>query len=239
MRQPASAKTAAPTRGKQQTTIIIAAVVVVAVIAVGALILLSGQTQASATDYSTIPQSRAADGGFVLGDPDAPITIVEFADYACPSCQQYKGAMDRLVSEYVATGQAKFEFRVFPTAGGALTDFAGRIAECIADAQPGSYWQVHDTFYQLAMSGQYSDQMGRIVAERMGLDYSQILDCAGRADQVDTDTALGRRLGVSGTPAVMVRYGNSEPTFVSVGGATYDRGSVPFEALAQVIEDAQ
>src|SRR4051794_33993937 len=40
--------------------------------------------------YSDIPQSRTEDGAFVLGDPDAPITIIEFLDWGCPHCQAYK-----------------------------------------------------------------------------------------------------------------------------------------------------
>ncbi len=242
LRPPARAAAPAPgaaKRKQQSTLIIIAAVVVVAIIAVGALILLSGQTQTSGINFSTVPQSRAEDGGFVLGNPDAPITLVEFADYGCPHCQAYKETMDRFVSDYVLTGQAKFEFRVFPTAGGALTEFAGRVVQCVADAKPGSYWQVHEVFYDLAMSGRYSDQMGRTVAERMGVDYTQILNCTGSADQVQTDVALGRRVGVTGTPAVLVRYGDSEPTYITLNGQTYDRGSVPYEVLQQVVAQAQ
>jgi protein-disulfide isomerase len=38
--------------------------------------------------FARLPQTRTADGGFVVGAADAPITIVEFADYACPHCQE-------------------------------------------------------------------------------------------------------------------------------------------------------
>src|SRR5688572_1885482 len=44
--------------------------------------------------YADIPFSRTVDGAPVLGDPDAPITIVEFADFACPPCQRYQPTME-------------------------------------------------------------------------------------------------------------------------------------------------
>ena len=208
---------------------------VVAVIAVIVLIAVSGQTTATSIDFASIPQSRTEDGAYVLGNPDAPVTIVEFADFACPHCQEYRHTMDQFIREQVVPGNAKFEFRLFPTTGGAMSEFAGRVAQCAEDQETGSFWRAYDLFYQLAESGQYSDQMGRIVAERLGLDYSQILNCTSGATQVTTDVALGRRVGVSGTPAVLIRYGNSEPVFVNFGGQTYNSGGVPYQVLAQVV----
>ncbi|MGQ9910017.1 MAG: thioredoxin domain-containing protein [Candidatus Flexifilum sp.] len=66
---------------------------------------------------ASLPQSRTPDGGFVLGDPDAPITIIEFADWACPHCQDYHTTISALIADQVAAGRAAFEFRILPTAG--------------------------------------------------------------------------------------------------------------------------
>ncbi len=221
---------------KRQQVIIISSVVIVAVIAVVALIALSGQSTASAVDFASIPQSRTEDGAYVLGNPDANVTIVEFADFACPHCQEYRHTMDQFIQEQVATGNAKFEFRIFPTTGGAMSEFAGRVGECAENQQAGSFWRAYDIFYQLAESGQYNDQMGRTVANQLGLDYSRILDCTSSATQPATDLALGRRVGVGGTPAVMIRYGNGDPTFINYGGRTYNSGGVPYDVLAQVVQ---
>ena len=220
---------------KRQQVIIISSIVVIAVIAAIVLIAVSGQTTASTIDFASIPQSRTEDGAYVLGNADAPVTIVEFADFACPHCQEYRHTMDQFIQEQVATGNAKFEFRLFPTTGGAMTEFAGRVAQCAEDQEAGSFWRAYDLFYQLAESGQYSDQMGRIVAERLDLDYSQILNCTSSANQVTTDVALGRRVGVGGTPAVLIRYGNGDPVFINFGGQTYNSGGVPYQVLAQVV----
>lgn len=221
---------------KRQQVIIISSIVVVAVIAAIVLILASGQTTASEVDFASLPQSRTEDGGYVLGNPDAPVTIVEFADFACPHCQQYRHTMDQFIREQVATGNARFEFRFFPTTGGAMTEFAGRVAQCAEEQQEGAFWEAYDVFFQLAESGQYNDQMGRTVSDRLELDYSQILNCTSTATQPATDLALGRRVGVTGTPAVLVRYGDAEPTYINIGGRTYNSGGVPYDVLAQVVQ---
>src|SRR5262249_43482071 len=100
---------------------------VVAIIAAIALILISnnqtGGGNISASDFNSMPQQRLSDGGFVVGNPDAAVTIVEFADYACPHCQEYKPTIDQFINNYVKTGKAKFELRIFPTAGGQTTAF--------------------------------------------------------------------------------------------------------------------
>jgi protein-disulfide isomerase len=224
---------------KQQQTMIIAVVVVIAIAAVGALIMISGRTTASGIDFTTMQTTRLDDGGFVLGDPNAKVTIIEFADYGCPHCQEYKATIDEFIKNYVQTGKAKFEFRIFPTAGGQLTEFAGRIAECIDEAKPGSFWQVGERYYAFGTNGQYSDQIGHRVVDELGLDYSRILTCANNSTRVETDVALGEQIGVNGTPAVAVRYGDGEPTWIQMGGQTYSRGAVPYQVLAAVVDQNQ
>src|SRR5689334_6670070 len=54
--------------------------------------------------YAAIPHSRTADGAFVLGDPNAPVSIIVFEDFTCPACQNYKPTMDSFVQNFVVTG---------------------------------------------------------------------------------------------------------------------------------------
>ena len=188
--------------------------------------------------YADIPQSRGEDGAFILGDPDAPVTIIEFLDFGCPHCQAYKPTIDTFIDEYVATGQAQYEVRLFPTAGGDLTVFAGRLAECADDARPGSFWSAYDTFFTLGIYGSYKDQLGQVMADNLRLDYASLLDCVQTAEQIATDVEYGLALGVNGTPAVLVRFGDDDATYITLDGQSYDRGGVPIEVLAQVVEQA-
>lgn len=223
-------------RPASNQTIVIVGVVIVAAIALIVFIALSGQSRAEEVNYSAIPQSRGSDGAFILGDPNAPVTIIEFADFACPHCQDYHPVITRFINDFVVPGYAQFEYRTFPTSGGDLTVFAGRVQECADEQRPGAFWDGYKLFYEMASSFNYTQDIGRVLAQREGLNYSDLLACvtriSGGQSQVQTDIAFGRSNNVSGTPAVMARIGNGRPQFITFGGVTYNRGPVPYEALA-------
>jgi protein-disulfide isomerase len=229
---------ASPAR-QQRQLLIIGAIVVVAVVAVIAAIALSGTLSSSEIDYSAIPQSRTEDGAYVLGSPDAPVTIIEFADFACPHCQDYHGTVQQFIKDYVQTGKAKFEYRSFPTAGGALTDFASRVLECADNESPGAFWKGYKLFYDLAMTARFTDDIGRVAAREFGLNYADVLDCTNTAQQVRTDVNFGTSMGVSGTPAVMMRVNDGDAQWITYNGVTYSRGSVPGNVLAAVVDSYQ
>jgi protein-disulfide isomerase len=107
------------TQLKQNRPLLIVAVVaVVAVVAivVWQLLAVAPSDSSPFARYTAIPQNRLEDGGFVLGNPEAPITVIEFADFACPHCQEYSPAIHDLIDEFVATGKAKLEYRMFISA---------------------------------------------------------------------------------------------------------------------------
>lgn len=189
-------------------------------------------------DFGDIPQSRGEDGAFILGDPNAPVTIIEFADFACPHCQNYKPTMDQFIEEYVRPGFARFEFRTYPTAGGQLTYFAGLIAECAEEQVPGGFWAAHEYFYMLSSAGRFNERLGENLANEYDLDYEALLTCAETAEQVTTDIMFGQKNSVGGTPAVLVRYGDNPAEVIVVDGVRYDRGGVPYEILERVVMDA-
>lgn len=223
---------------RRNLAIITVIVVVAALAAVAVILISSNSTSAAGRDYSNIPQSRTEDGGFVLGNPDAPITIVEFADFTCPHCQEYAETIHRFIDEFVATGKAKLEYRMFPIVHPQYAPFTAQLAECAEQLKPGSFWNAHDFIFQLSGAGRY-DAMGRLVAERFGLEYSELLDCAGSARQFTTDMNLGRTVGVQGTPAVLVRYGDGPLSWITLNGQTYNRGGVAYSVLSDVVQSVQ
>lgn len=199
---------------KQQNPLVLIVIAAVAItIAVVAIIISSRSPGAVAAkvDYATIPQSRTEDGGFVLGNPSAPITIVAFEDFLCPHCQAYKSTVNELIEKYVVTGLAKFEYRMLPAVDPTFSVLAAKFAECADTIQPGSFWTAHDILFEIASSQRFNSQAARTFAERMEMSYSNLLECSDSATQVEKDMALANRLGVTGTPTVMIRYGNGEP----------------------------
>ncbi len=185
--------------------------------------------------FASLPQTRLDDGGFVVGEPTAPITIIEFADYACPHCQDYRPVIDQVIEDSVATGQAKYELRIFPTAGREHTYYVGQLVECAEEQRAGAFWQSYELLYDYATSGKYDDQIASRLAADLDLNEKELTTCAKTATQIDTDIALAQSLQVTGTPAVMVRVGDGDPHFITFNDRTYSAGGVPYDVLEHVI----
>jgi len=218
----------------KQTMMIIGGVVAAAIVVAAVFIIISSQSSLStaSVDYSEIPQERLADGGFVLGDPDAPITVVAFEDFLCPHCQRYKSTTEQFVEQYVATGLARFEYRFLPAVDATYSPQSAKLAECADELKPGSFWTAHDVLFDIASSVRFNESSARTFAERMDIPYVDILECLPDANQVNIDTALADQLGASGTPTIMVRYGDSRPQFSQFGQQP------TFEQLGILVETA-
>lgn len=189
--------------------------------------------------FAGLPYERLADGAFVIGQPDAPITVIEFADFACPHCQNYRPVIDQMIRDYVVTGIARFELRIYPTAGGELTYRVGQLLECADNLAPGAFWQSYELMYGIATVGGYSQNVAKVLADEFDISHPQLTACADKAaKQIDKDIAYAELHGVTGTPAVMVREGAGAARFITAGGREYSAGGVPLEVLATVIENA-
>ena len=55
--------------------------------------------------------TKTPEGGFLMGNPDAPVKLIEFGSMTCPHCADFAADTDELVNDYVKTGQVSFEFR--------------------------------------------------------------------------------------------------------------------------------
>jgi protein-disulfide isomerase len=197
------------------------------------------QDQEGVTDYfaryAGIPTARLEDGGFVLGDPEAPITIVEFADFLCPHCQTYQETAHQFIEEYVATGKARFEYRLFPVVDPTYSAYGAALAECADEQIEGAFWPAHDLLYELGAAREIGPDSAATVAEALGLEQVELTLCAEQADQYVTDQAVGNAVGVSGTPATRVRLENGELAIVSILGNSLPSGGVPFNMLELIM----
>jgi protein-disulfide isomerase len=204
-------------RDRQQMLLlgVIVAAVVVAVIA----IVLSGSAlnpNAVAIDYSKIPQGRTEDGAFILGDPNAPVTVIAFEDFLCPHCQDYQGTIKKFIKEQVMTGKARFEYRFLPAIDPTYSFLMANLAECSEILRPGSFWDAHDKLFDINSRARFGTGTAKAFSDAMGLDYSKLLDCTTEdAGQIDVDRAWGDSMGVTGTPTVFIKYGNNDPVLQS------------------------
>jgi len=205
--------------GNQQT-LVIAIIGIAVVVAVLFIIVSLGGTRATFGEsyFADIPV-EAFEGGYIIGNPDAAVTIVEFADYLCSHCQEYKPDMDKFIESHVATGLARVEFRLLPTAGGETTVYAGNLAYCAAEE--GKHWgAITEIMYELAQTGQLSRSPASAFSEKIGVDVDKLLRCAQRASFVSDDRQLATSVGATATPTVMYRL--NEGSLLPVSDRSYN-----------------
>jgi len=175
----------------------------------------------------------------VMGQTNAPVTIVAFSDFSCPYCAAASGDSPELVAtmksrspswtppvpgiidDYVKTGKAKLVFKYFP--GHGTGQEAMKLAWC-ANEQ-GKFWDVHNLFFANQNQITNVTKLKELVAQT-GTDMTALETCyaSGKYDsKLNSDIAAGQAAGVSGTP-----------TFIVNGKAVV--GAVPFSDIKQVID---
>ena len=185
--------------------------------------------------YAGLTTFRRADGGFVLGDADAPLTIVLFEDFLCGHCQMYQDTLHLFIETHVAAGLAQFEYRFFPVVHPQHSNATAALAECVGWLEPGKFWDAHDLLFQFAAAGSL-DNLSEKLAKLLDLDGAALDDCQARAMQYLIDIPLGQASGVNGTPATRARVDNGELDLVYAGGRPLDRGGLPYEILTALAE---
>ena len=146
--------------------------------------------------------------GRILGDPDAPVTIVEYADFQCPVCKRAAtNLIPQIEADYVADGLVKIEYRYFPFLGQESWDAAQAAA---AAEEQGRFWEYYAALYNAQgreNGGAFSYDRLLALAEEIGLDMEQFDETLASnvslaSIQVESDAARDR--GVSSTPTFYV-----------------------------------
>lgn len=165
------------------------------------------QAQAAQPQPPSGPVEIPIADAYAIGDPNAPVTIVEYTDYQCPFCSRhFTQTFSQLKEDYIDTGLVYYVFKDFPlTQIHPQAMLAANAARC-AGAQD-AYLAMHDALFanQDAWSGRSdADTLFNQYAAEMGLDEAQFATCLAETtyqDQVVADLNEGSSFGVSGTPA--------------------------------------
>jgi protein-disulfide isomerase len=158
----------------------------------------------------------------ILGADDAPITIVEFADFQCPFCQRhFLETYPLLVENY--GDQIRFVYKDYPLTSIHPEAIPSALAAKCAQEQD-KFWEFHDLLYSGRL--ELGDEAYLTYAEELELDMAGFQACYDEArytEAVQADYNFGAQLGV-----------NSTPTFFINGIAVV--GAQPFSVFAQVID---
>ena len=191
------------------------------------------QTDSTESSFSLI--NLIEQGSPFLGDPSAPISIIDFSDFQCHLCARYVKNTEPLINEtYIQTGKVVLVFKHLPNRG---FDSMGAhlAAQCTNDQ--GKFWQFHKLLYenQQAIDSGWADidNLKKFASQIPGLDIGQFDSCFDSQmfkEFIDNDVELANSQGFIDTPSFIVVNSNdgSDPEII--------RGAQPFPAFQSVIE---
>lgn len=195
-------------------------------------------TQVQPPSPPTQPVRISADDDPVRGDPNAPISIIEFSDFQCPFCARFHvQTLPSLLEEYIDTGKVKLVYRDFPIQSIHPNALPAAVAAECANEQ-GKYWEYHDALFEKQSSWARQDSNSAILtftqyAQDIDLEMEQFNSCLSTGkylQEVQKDLNDGRDYDITGTPGFFI--GNDEIGFVKLNGAQ------PFDSFKRII-DAQ
>ena len=217
-------------REEKNSWMLPASIVCAALMISGAFIYSTGAKQATQKSVDQKPVVTAppiTDRDVVLGNADAPMTIIEYGDFQCPGCVAFFMAGEPLIKkELIETGKAKLVFRPFPIVDqivGKGTESIDAAMALLCAQDQGKFWEMHEGLYtaeandEKAVSragsgssegnGNLNKPLFMKIAKEIGTNTTAFASCYdSRAHKADIDeiTQQGHAAGVQGTPSIFV-----------------------------------
>lgn len=178
----------------------------------------------------------SAKGVAALGEPSAPVTIVEFSDYQCPFCARHAlTTFARLRSEFINHGIVRYIIRDLPLSIHSHAVTLALAARCVAADQPTRYWQFRDSLFTMQRSLAV-DSLPRL-ASAIGVPPENLTRCLEQnrfSRDIARDAEEAQRAGLNATPTFVIGHRIAGD---SVEGVVID-GAYPFSDFASAIQHA-
>ena len=164
------------------------------------------------TNSSLLTTSNLIDGGSpIMGNSNAPITILEWGDYQCTFCYKFhQNTLNIIQEDFINAGKVKLVFKDFPL-NGPDSLLAAEAAYCAEDQE--KYWQYHDELYT-NWGGERTGWITRVSLENfanavnLDLDeFKKCLDDHKYQNKVNAIHEFGKEIGIDATPSFLVFNG--------------------------------
>lgn len=174
--------------------------------------VVSGIIPIDSNDSKIFTVSKLIENGSpIMGNPNAPITILEWGDYQCTFCYKFhQNTLDIIKEEFVKTGEVKIIFKDFPL-NGLDSKLAAEATYCAQDQD--KYWEYHDELYK-NWGGERTGWITRESLEKFAMtidlnlkEFNDCLDNHTYKDRVNTHYQFGKELGIDATPSFLVFNG--------------------------------
>ena len=174
-----------------------------------------------------------SNGSPILGDPNAPITLVEFGDYQCHFCHVFFDSTEKnIIKNYVETGKVKIIFKDYNIIGEDSVK-ASLGAHCANDQ--GLFWEYHDILYSNwtgENNGWASSENLAIFAQQIDLNMNKWSECMNKGSHsqiILNSNDDARTLKLTGTPAFFI--------IDSEGKVSKLFGAQPFEVFKKIFDE--
>lgn len=195
----------------------------------------SESENAGAQGASVEKTGEGALADMALGDPDAPVTVIEYASVTCPHCATFhEEVFPEIKANYVETGKVRFIFREFPTAPANLSVAGSMLARCAAEKSgPDAYFVILSALFSTQRTWIYGesprDELLKIAAQA-GMDANDFDACVKRQELLDY---LNENIK-EGSEKYNI---NSTPTFVLDGQTRHFSNAADFSsAIDEILE---
>jgi protein-disulfide isomerase len=231
-----------PQEMQQQTSIAVPLAIIIgfAMIAIAIFFTSGSNNTPTVADVATEtpnqqPQTvrTVSEDDYILGNPNAPIVMIEYSDYDCPFCKQFHATMHQILDEYGVTGRLAWVYRQFPLVD--LHPNAPSIAEaalCVGDLGGNTaFWTFSDTVFESRDDIEFTN-ITKLpeFAVAAGVDRMAFMECVTSdrmLDDLKTDLSDGLAAGAQGTPYTVIKVGNQQAVI---------NGAQPYDVVKGIVE---
>ncbi|MDK7669311.1 DsbA family protein [Cytobacillus oceanisediminis] len=179
---------------------------------IAALVVINNMKPEQNVSPST-EEGPSIEGQPVLGESDAPVTVVEFGDFKCPACKAWgQNIFPKLVEDYVDTGKVKFSY-INVLFHGDESKLGSVAAEAVYKQNPVSYWDFNKALFDAQPDVDHDslwitmEKINEVASTIPGIDTDQLekdIQSQDIIDEVNNDSALVEEHKVQQTPSIMV-----------------------------------
>lgn len=187
----------------------------------------------SKSESSLLTTTKLIENGSpIIGDPDAPITILEWGDYQCTYCYKFhQSTLNTINESFIKTGKVKLVFKDYPL-NGPDSVLAAEASHCAQDQE--KYWEYHDELYK-NWGGERTGWITRESLNQFGntvnLDMDYFNTCLNEHkynDKVISMYEFGKEVGIDATPSFLVF---NDQKIVKI------RGNQPLEVFLKTFDE--
>ncbi len=192
--------------------------------------LVAGPASLLGQDQPTNADLEVAGLGYFIGDPGAPVHVVEFADFGCRECRRFmEETLPSIRDEYISTGRVYWQFIPYVSGLQPNGEEGARAVECAADQD--AFWPMHDVLY-----GHQTEWWTKMRPQRQYKRYAEALELdVDRFERCYRDKETEERTGAN-TEAALRAGVRATPTFFVNGRMVL--GALPVEPFRAVLEAA-